>query len=122
VLTWETTGKHQKVYPRFDRRKPIAGITLTKIDHLDELRQAWNSVGIKASQNGSLSFYSNGTVLKDLMILLRNCAAHGHYTRSRAGWIVFQHEYRGAIKLFGEVRFSKLQELIESIGIGNDHA
>lgn len=119
LLPWEITLKHQEKFPRFNSRKLIAGINLNKMDDVKEVRRAWELVGNKRLQGANLTFYTDGAALRNLMELLRNCVAHGHYTQhSKKGWIFFWHEYQGKIKLFGEVKFSNFKELIEFIENG----
>lgn len=120
LLPWETTLKHRKGFPVFNRRKPVAGINLTKMDHVHEVRRAWESSGSEKHQGFSLTFYSKGTALKDLMELLRNCVAHGHYTQhSRKSEIFLWHEYQGKLKVFGNVKFSNFKKLIEILELEN---
>ncbi len=121
LLPWETKLRFQTGFPRFDHRKQVAGISLIKFNHLREVKQAWEVSKSKNNFGASLTFYSNGTALKDLLNLLRNCAAHGHYTQhSKNGWIFFKHEYKGNLKLYGKIKFSSLKELIEFIGNHHD--
>lgn len=118
LLPWETTFRYQQKFPRFNSHKLIADINLIKMDDVKNVRQAWEHVNSKKFQSQSLTFYSNkGPSLKDLMGLLRNCVAHGDFTQhSKKGWIIFSHECQGKVKLFGEVKFSNLKELMEFIG------
>lgn len=118
LLPWETLLKHRKGFPLFNRRKPVAGINLIKMDHVHEVRQTWENSGGGKHPGYSLCFYSNSNnaALKDLLGLLRNCVAHGHYAQGlRKNELFFWHEYQGKLKLFGNVSFSSLKKLIEFI-------
>jgi hypothetical protein len=117
LLPWEITLKNKEKFLRFNGNRPIANINLVKLNDVKKVKHAWEQVSSKNPQVQSLTFYSNKVALKDLMELLRNCVAHGHYTQHpKKGWIIFSHEYQGKIKLFGELKFSNLKELVELIG------
>ncbi|ADL56506.1 hypothetical protein [Gallionella capsiferriformans] len=117
LLPWETELKFRKKFPRFDCRNPLFDISLIRFNHTGEVKQAWEGQRSNRQKYGSLTFHSNnGAALKDLLKLLRNCSAHGHYAKhSKNGWIFFKHEYQGKLTLFGQVRFSNLKKLIEHI-------
>jgi hypothetical protein len=110
-------GRTSFVAPRFNQRRPIAGVTLIKKDSVREVAEAWKLVSAIAQIEDQLTFYSGGAALVDLVGLLRNCVAHGDYSRSKRNVIFFWHEHQGKLKLFGSVNFSSLKELIAHTSI-----
>ncbi len=114
LLEWETSICKREKFPRFVGRKPLAGISLTKVGLLKDVEKTVNDRRFH-SQVEALIFYSNGVALKDLLGLIRNCVAHGHYSCPRHGWIRFHHVYQKKLKLSGQVRFSNLKELVNAI-------
>lgn len=119
LLEWETSLHQRKHFPRFNGRKPIAGINLVKVEGLPELRQWVDSQVQTQKPSECLAFYSKGTALKDLFALIRNCVAHGHYSYPRKGWIQLHHCYQGKLKLSGQAKFSSLKNLAGSITSGS---
>lgn len=115
LLEWETAICKQERFPRFSSKQPIAGISLVKTETLPELRECLLTQSTAQNQAERIFFFAKGKALKDLYSLIRNCVAHGHYSRPRSGWILLHHEYKGKLKLFGQVKFSSLQNLIALI-------
>lgn len=117
LLEWETVLHQRKQFPRFNGKKPLAGINLVKMNGLPELRQ-WLSTQVDAPKPVEcFAFYSKDIALKDLFKLVRNCVAHGHYSSPRKGWIYLHHEYQGKLKLAGQAKFSSLKDLIVSLAL-----
>jgi hypothetical protein len=119
LLEWETVLHQRKSFPRFNGRKPVAGITLLKFEGLTQLRQHFESQPVTQKPSESLLFYSKATALKDLFKLIRNCVAHGHYSSPRTGWILFHHLHEKKLKLTGQVKFSNFQALITAMAPDN---
>lgn len=115
LLEWETSICKQELFPRFSSKKPIAGISLVKAQTLSELRTYLLTQNTTSGKSERIFFFSNAKALQDLYCLIRNCAAHGDYSRPRSGWILLHHEYKGKLKLFGQVKFGSLQKLIALI-------
>lgn len=116
LLPWEADLKRSKTFPRFDSRKPLHGISLIKVDALkdfDEINK--QHIGGQAAKELFVFYSSEGPALKDVLALLRNCVAHGHYSCPRSGWILFHHVYKGKTKLAGQAKFSNLKNLVEQI-------
>lgn len=116
LLPWETVLKRRKTFPRFDGRKPLHGISLIKVDALkdfDEINK--QKISGQAAKEFFIFYSSEGPALKDVLALLRNCVAHGHYSCPRNGWILFQHVYKGKTKLSGQAKFSNLKNLVDYI-------
>jgi hypothetical protein len=112
LLEWETVLHQRKSFPRFNARKPVAGIDLVKFERLPELRQYCESQPLTKKLSESMYFYSQATALKDLFKLIRNCVAHGHYSSPRTGWILFHHVHEKKLKLSGQAKFSNIKALI----------
>lgn len=115
LLEWEMVLHQRKSFPRFNARKPLAGINLVKFDALRELQQRYEDQKSIQKPSESLFFYSNVSALKDLFKLIRNCVAHGHYSSPRKGWIHFHHVHDKKLKLFGQVKFSNIKALVDVI-------
>ena len=121
LLEWETALHQRTQFPRFNARKPVAGISLIKVEGLAELRQLHERQPLMQKPTESMLFYSTGTALKDLFKLMRNCVAHGHYSVPRKGWIVFHHMHDKKLKLSGQAKFSSIKALVEAIAAGDSH-
>lgn len=112
LLPWETSLKHQESFPRYVRGKAIARVQLHKWSAIHDVERAWNSGSVGSDKSSSLTFFSNRAAYKDLIALLRNCVAHGHYTPVGRFKVHFWHKYDGKLKLFGTLRFSELKDLV----------
>ena len=117
LLLWEVRGRAGFVAPRFNQRRPIAGVTLIRKDSVREVAEAWKLVSVNGQIHDQLTFYSRDAALVDLVGHLRNCVAHGDYSRSKRNVIFFWHEHQGKLKLFGSLNFSSLKELIAHIAV-----
>ncbi len=116
LLPWETVLKRSKTFPRFDGRKPLHGISLIKVDALKDFDQTNKQHNGDQTAKELFVFYcSEGAALKDVLALLRNCVAHGHYSSPRSGWIVFHHVYKGKTKFSGQAKISSLKKLVDHI-------
>ena len=120
-LEWETALHQRKHFPRFNARKPVAGVSLIKVEGLAELLQLHERQLFMQKSTESMIFYSKGTALKDLFKLMRNCVAHGHYSVPRKGWILFHHMHDKKLKLSGQAKFSSIKALVEAIAAGDSH-
>ena len=120
LLEWETTTHSRQKFPRFNGRKPLCCISLVKVDVLKDMEHVVTSNVQSPKPVEQLVFFSSGTALKDLLGLMRNCVAHGHYSCLRHGWIEFHHVYKGKTKLYGQAKFDNLKSLITAIVQGSD--
>lgn len=118
LLPWEMTLKNCNGYPRYSRNKPIAGVRIVKVSNTSEVERVWAQVGTQSKVQSSFTLATEGQALKELAGMLRNCAAHGHYTRVGISRIRFEHRYKGKIKMFGELKFSELRALVSVIAGG----
>ena len=113
LLPWETSLKQNNHFPRFNPKKLIAGVSLQKKESSQEMEEAWRNQDLyELNQNSSLTFHVRNGALQDLFKLLRNCVAHGHYTKASPTKIHFNHKYNNKLQLFGTLKFSQLKELI----------
>jgi len=69
LLEWETVLHQRKQFPRFNGRKPLAGINLVKMEGLPELRQWLSSQAETPKPSECFTFYSKETALKDFLNL-----------------------------------------------------
>lgn len=118
LLEWETSLHKRNLFPRFNGRKPLAGIKLVKVDSLKNFEQALVDSD-SSKQVESFVFYSNGLALKELLGLIRNCVAHGHYSCPKKGWIRFHHVYKNKTKLSGQAKFANLKAMVGIIVNGS---
>lgn len=112
LLPWETSLKQRKNFRRFNSKNPIAGVTLCKKGSAEEVAQDWERCCRVSRKSSSLTFHGNDAALKDLLRLLRNCVAHGHYAQSDRIRIHFKHSCGGKLNLFGTLCFSELKALV----------
>ena len=115
LLEWEMVLHQRKSFPRFNARKPLAGINLVKVDGLLALQQRYEGQKSIQKSSESIFFHSKASALKDLFKLIRNCVAHGHYSSPRKGWINFHHVHDKKLKLFGQAKFSNIKALVDGI-------
>lgn len=120
LLEWETSVHSRQKFTRFNGRKPLCGIELVKVEVLTDMDQRIQSGGQSKMLVEQLVFHSKGTALKNLLGLIRNCVAHGHYSCSRRGWINFHHVYQGKTKLSGQVKIDNLKSLVAAIVQGSE--
>ena len=119
LLPWETSLGVRESYPRYSRKKLVAGVQINKVSTVQQVESAWAEVGDQLATQSSFTFVAEGQALKGLAGMLRNCTAHGHYTRVGSARICFQHKYKGKLKLFGLVKFSELKTLMTVICEGS---
>ena len=115
LLPWETSLKQRKNYRRFNSKNPIAGITLCKRGSAEEVAQDLERYTRGPRKSSSLTFHGSDAALKDLLRLLRNCVAHGHYAQSDRIRIHFKHLHHGKLNLFGTLCFAELKALVTYI-------
>jgi hypothetical protein len=115
LLPWETSLKQRKNFRRFNSKNPIAGVTLCKKGSAEEVMQDWQRCCRESRKSSSLTFHGRDAALKDLLRLLRNCVAHGHYAQFDRIRIHFKHSQCGKLNLFGTLRLSELKALVTYI-------